>query len=94
MENFEFKHDAENIHDALGISPEMHRKIIECAIRQIVEHDAVTSKVIEGVLKDISPKNLLEAIYIGFSIKGIINKMESSPMFAIASLLKHHNPVE
>jgi len=50
--------------------------------------------VIEGVLKDISPKNLLEAIYIGFAIKGIINKMESSPMLAIASLLKHHNPVE
>lgn len=94
MENFEFKHDAENIHDALGISSEIHGKIIDSAIHQIVEHDAITSKVIEGVLKDISPKSLFEAIYIGFAIKSIINKMESDPMLAIASVLKHHNPVE
>ena len=94
MENFEFKHDAENLHDALGISEEMSGKIIDSAIRQIVEHDAITSKVIESVIKDINPQSLLEAIYIGFSIKSIINKMESDPMFAIASLLKHHNPVE
>ena len=94
MENFEFKHDAENLHDALGISSEIHGKIIDSAIRQIVEHDAITSKVIESVIKDINPQSLLEAIYIGFSIKSIINEMESDPMFAIASILKHHNPVE
>lgn len=76
MENFEFKHDAENIHDALGISEEMSEKIIYSAIRQIVEHDTVISKVIESVIKDINPQSLLEAIYIGFSIKSIINEME------------------
>ena len=94
MENFEFKHDAGNIHDALGIYSEIHGKIIDSAIRQIVEHDAITSKVIEGVLKDINPQSILEATYIGFAIKSIVNKMESSTMFAIASVLKHHNPVE
>jgi len=94
MENFEFKHDAENLHDALGISEEMSGKIIDSAIRQIVEHDAITSKVIESVIKDINPQSLLEAIYIGFSIKSTINEIESDPMFAIASILKHHNPVE
>ena len=62
MENFEFKHDAENLHDALGISEEMSEKIIDSAIRQIVEHDAVTSRVIDGVLKDKNPQSFFEAI--------------------------------
>ena len=35
MENFEFKHDAENIHDALGISSEIHGKIIDSAFAKL-----------------------------------------------------------
>ena len=97
MENFEFKHDAENLHDALGISEEMSGKIIDSAIRQIVEHDAITSKVIESVIKDINPQSLLEAIYIGFQLKTLSIKWNQTPcllllQYSNITILSSRNP--
>lgn len=94
MEKLEINHEAEDLHEALGISTEMHRKIKDCAIRQTVEHDAISSKVIEEVLREINPQSILEAAYVGFVIKGIMDRMEHDIMFAAAAVFKHHNPTE
>lgn len=94
MEKFEINHEAEDLHEALGISTEIHQKIKKCAIGQIVEHDAISSKVIEVVLKEINPQSILDAVYVGFAIKGIMDRMEHDPVFAVAAVLKHYNPTK
>jgi len=73
MDKFAFLHDEERVNENLGISDRRHVEIVKQCEIALIEGDGSIPKALEWAMNKLEPKNLVEAMYIGFVMKARID---------------------
>ena len=73
MDKFAFLHDEEHLNDNLGISDKRHVEIVKQCEISLIETEGSISQALEWAMNKLEPKNLVEAMYIGFVMKARID---------------------
>ena len=86
MDKYAFRNDLEHINDNLGISHERNKEIAKQCEIALIEGEGGISLAIEYALNKLQPKNMVEAMYIGFMMKAKIDFQ--NPLARLGMLLE------
>lgn len=73
MDKYAFRNDLEHINDNLEISDRWHMEIVKTCEISLIEGEGRVTDSIEYALNKLQPKNMVEAMYIGFVLKARID---------------------
>lgn len=86
MDKYAFRNDLEHINDNLGISDSRNKEIAKQCEIALIEGEGCISPALEYALNKLQPKNMVEAMYIGFMMKAKIDFQ--NPLARLGMLLE------
>lgn len=84
MDKYAFLNEHEHVNDNLGISDERHKEMIKSCRVALIESDDNCCTAMEIVMNKIQPKNMVEALYLGFVLRTVIEA--DNPIKKIAAI--------
>ncbi len=86
MEKIALNHDGKNIPDAIGMPEERSHEIIR-AIQHAEIESRNTVELMENAFNAVQPNNLVEAMFLGYTVRGIQEQAIQSPIQALMQAL-------
>lgn len=89
MNKYAFLTEKEHINDNLGISDKRHEEIAKVCSIALIEGESNVSAAMEYAMNVIKPKDMVEAMYVGFMLKAKIDFQ--NPLFQLMMLAKQQS---
>ncbi len=84
MDKYAFLTEHEYVYENLGISDECNREMIKHCRVALIESDDNCCAAMEIVMNKTKPKNMVEALYLGFVLRNVIEV--ESPIKKMAAI--------